>query len=64
MSIPQVNTLSRKESRRLILVLTMMLKGASAYERKVAMQYHKDTIKIREAASRARAKARDKEVHP
>lgn len=51
MSIPQVNTLSRKESRRLILVLTMMLQGASAYERKVAMQYHKDTIKIREAAS-------------
>lgn len=64
MSIPQLTTLSRKESRRLILALIMMLQGATAHERNVAMQCHKDTIKIREAASRARAKARDKEVHP
>lgn len=60
MSIPQVNTLSRKQRRRLALVLTMMLNGASVSDRQRAMANHKALIAAREAASRTRRR----EVHP
>lgn len=52
--------LSRKQRRRLALVLTMMLNGSSMSDRQHAMANHKALIAAREAASRTRRR----EVHP
>lgn len=52
--------LSRKQRRRLSLVLTMMLNGSSMSDRQRAMADHKALIAAREAASRTRRR----EVHP